>query len=351
MNPFYLSLLKLTVLSFFSFIIFLYYLSDFLQSSSKKYDPIQKIHKGFVPPIGGFLIISSFFIYMYLWKPSSFILDAHILIPALFIFFIAFLEDFYLNIKPSIRFLVIFIGSLLYVLNAEKLPTIDIILINNFFNQFQFIEIIFYALGLTALANGVNMVDGMNGLAGMVLLSIILGICSLLLINDIFTPNYNSELISLGLLICIFLIFNFPFGKVFLGDSGAYTIGWITGVMIIEIFSLNTIPSWGAVLLISYPILEVIFSTIRKLVQKKNPLKPDLDHIHLKLYYKLKGKDNRSNEFNSFTTLCLMPLWFLPSTMIVWVHFYSHLSWIALIIIIFIYFYFYLVTPKANISN
>lgn len=351
MNLFYLSLLKLSFLAFLSFVIFLYFLTNFFQLYSKKYDAIQKIHKGFVPPIGGFLIISSFFIYMYLWKPSSFILDVHILIPALFIFFIAFLEDFYLNIKPSMRFIVIFIASLLYVLNAAKLPTIDIILIDNFFNQFPFIEIIFYALGLTALANGINMVDGMNGLAGMVLLSIIIGISSLLLINDLFKPNYNSELISLGLLVCIFLIFNFPFGKVFLGDSGAYTIGWVLGVMIIEIFSINTLPSWGAVLLISYPIFEVIFSTVRKLVQKKSPLNPDLEHIHLKLYYLLKGRNDRSNKFNSFTTLCLMPLWFLPSTMIVWVHFYSHLSWLGIILMIFIYLYFYLVIPKVNISN
>ena len=350
MTIFYQSLLILFIISFLSFYISIHF-SNYLKLISKKYDAIQKIHEDFVPPIGGFLIITLFFLFMYLFKPSSFILKNTIIFPALLIFVLAFLDDMFMDIKPILRFINIFICSLIYISFNNSLPIIDIVFINDIFTQYPLIEILFYTLGLTTLANGSNMIDGMNGLAGMVLLSMIIGLSSLLLINDIFKPNYNSELISLGLLITVFLLFNFPFGKIFLGDSGAYTIGWIVGIILMEVFSSNKIPTWTAVLIISYPVIEVIFSTLRKLIQKKNPLYPDLDHIHLKLFYLLKGKTKRENKFNSFTTLCLMPLWFLPSTMVVWVHFYSHLSWLAILIMISIYIYFYLAIPKVDIVD
>ena len=92
--------------------------------------------------------------------------------------------------------------------------------------------------------------------------------------------------------------------------------------------------------------MEVIFSTIRKFYQKKNPMYPDIEHLHLKLYFTLKGPIERSKEFNSFTTLTLMPIWFTPSVMIVWTSFYSHLAILGLIVMTTIYLYYYLVVPS-----
>jgi len=154
----------------------------------------------------------------------------------------------------------------------------------------------------------------------------------------------------LALLLIIFLFFNFPFGKIFLGDAGAYWIGWILGVMVIYLYSNNDLNTWGAILIIFYPLFEVIFSTLRKFIQNKNPLLPDEQHLHLKLYYTIKGPSERSQQFNSFTTLCLMPLWFLPSLMIIWTYFYSHLSFIAIGVMSLIYIYFYLVIPEKKLN-
>jgi len=342
----------LIYLPFILLSLFLNYLvirfKDFFSRVGNEIDTIQRIHHEYVPPLGGVIIFLVFYLYLKAFNSNSFFLHLSIFLPGLLIIVVSVIEDLFAIIKPSLRFITIFFSSFIFVyFYQEQLPILDISYISIFFNKFVWIEILFYSLGLTALANGFNMIDGVNGLAGFNGLSILIGIASVLLINNQF-DLLSEEIIMLALLLIIFLFFNFPFGKIFLGDAGAYWIGWILGVMVIYLYSNNDLNTWGAILIIFYPLFEVIFSTLRKFIQNKNPLLPDKQHLHLKLYYTIKGPVERSQQFNSFTTLCLMPLWFLPSLMIIWTYFYSHLSFIAIGVMSLIYIYFYLVIPKKN---
>ena len=332
--------------------VFLNYLvirfKDFFSRVGNEIDTVQRIHHQYVPPLGGVIIFMIFYLYLKTFNSNSFFLHLSVFLPGLLIIIVSVIEDLFANIKPSLRFITIFFSSFIFVyFYQEQLPILDISFIKIVFNKFVWIEILFYSLGLTALANGFNMIDGMNGLAGFNGLSILIGIASVLLINNQF-DLLSEEITMLIILLVIFLFFNFPFGKIFLGDSGAYWIGWILGVMVIYLYSNNDFNTWGAVLLIFYPLFEVIFSTLRKFIQYKNPLLPDEQHLHLKLYYTIKGPARRSQQFNSFTTLCLMPLWFLPNLMIIWTFFYSHLSIIAIGLMSLIYIYFYYVIPEKN---
>ena len=344
----------LIYLPFILLSLFLNYLvirfKDFFSRVGNDIDTIQRIHDQYVPPLGGVIIFIIFYLYLKMFVSNSFFLHLSIFLPGLLIMIVSVIEDLFAIIKPSLRFITIFFSSFIFVyFYQEQLPILDISYISIFFNKFVWIEILFYSLGLTALANGFNMIDGVNGLAGFNGLSIIIGIASVLLINNQF-DLLSKEIIMLVILLIIFLFFNFPFGKIFLGDAGAYWIGWILGVMVIYLYSNNDLNTWGAVLIIFYPLFEVIFSTLRKFIQNKNPLLPDEQHLHLKLYYTIKGPVERSQQFNSFTTLCLMPLWFLPSLMIIWTYFYSHLSFIAIGVMSLIYIYFYLVIPKKKLN-
>lgn len=322
-----------------------------IENLSSKYNPIQKIHNEYVPPIGGLVIFLSFNIYLFLFYRQSILLEIFILIPSILIFIVSFKEDLHSNVSPLIRFFTIFFASIVFTyFFYEQLPNIDINFINNFFESFPFIEILFYSLCLTALSNGFNMIDGMNGLAGLTAISIVIGLITLLFITNQLMLLGN-ELSSLLILILVFLFFNFPFGKIFLGDSGAYWLGWILGVIILIIYSNDDLNTWGAALLVFYPTTEVIFSTIRKSISNKNPFKPDLNHLHLKLYFTLKGPISRSKRFNSFTTLTLMPLWFTPCTMILWTQFYSHLTILGLFFMIVVYLYFFYLIPNDKYHN
>ena len=118
--------------------------------------------------------------------------------------------------------------------------------------------------------------------------------------------NQNLEfsilLISQIIVLLSFLLFNFPSAKIFLGDSGAYIMGALTGLNTIITNNLNpSISSFFFCILLFYLFFEVFFSFLRKLIQKKSPIHPDNQHLHMLSFYKISniyGK-NRGNYLNA----------------------------------------------------
>ena len=143
------------------------------------------------------------------------------------------------------------------------------------------------------IINGANLIDGFNGLLGLHSL-IIFSI--LLLIN--FTNN-NIEvsyiLFSIILSILIFLIFNFPKAKMFLGDSGAYLIGALVALSIIKTNAINpSISPFFFCILLFYLFFEVFFSFFRKIFYaRQSPLLPDNKHLHMN-FFKYLSKNSKS---------------------------------------------------------
>lgn len=340
---------KLFYLFFFSMVLYsiIFIFKNYLSKLYPNYNPVQKIHREYVPPFGGIVIFTVFFTYIYFFLPNSILLEWYILFPSLLIAFVGLIEDLFGRATVTLRFFSILISSFIFVYVTENLPVIEIIFIGPVINDNNLIKIIFFSIALTALSNGTNMIDGMNGLCGFTLLSIVFGLLGLNYLNSNLNL-LNEELIVLAVLIIIFLFLNFPYGKIFLGDMGAYWLGWIQGVIIIIIFSNSNHNTWTAALLVFYPIMEVIFSTIRKLFIGKNPLNPDSNHLHLKIFKTLKGPQSRRGGFNSFTTLCLMPFWSLPLLAVIWVHYFSHLAILFILLFSFIYIVFYIIMPNHD---
>ena len=316
-----------------------------------KYIAVQKAHDGFIPRVGG-LILALFF---YLWlifdnKTNTFFFDKTILIPALSILIIGGIEDFYNNKVPAyFRFLVIFFGAFYFSYNADSLPLLEIWFIGKIINENLWLQILFYSICITALCNGLNMIDGMHGLLSLNSLSILFSIVILLQISSI-KITYLSEIFFLISMLIVFILFNFPFGKIFFGDGGAYWIGWILSTTIIDIFSNPSLNTWGAVLILSYPIIEVVFSTVRKSIKRYSPLKADRLHLHLKLFDLISRniEKKHKNLFNSLTTLILMPLWIAPLIYIPWVNYHSYFALFFTFITSSIYFYLYIIIPKTK---
>jgi len=188
--------------------------------------------------------------------------------------------------------------TLIYILPIKILnidiPFLIYLMSNHIFSS------IFVLLCFLFVINGANLIDGFNGL-----LSI-----NLIIINIILTyinmNNGNLELsiliISQIIILLSFLLFNFPNAKIFLGDSGAYTMGALVGLNTIITNNLNPeISSFFFCTLLFYLFFEVFFSFLRKLLQKKSPIYPDDKHLHMLSFYKISniyGK-NRGNYLNS----------------------------------------------------
>ena len=154
----------------------------------------------------------------------------------------------------------------------------------------------FICLCFLFIINGSNLIDGFNGL---------LGIHSLIIFIILFIINLNNTsndfsyfLFCLCFIILIFLKFNFPQAKIFLGDSGAYIIGTLIAISVVKTSILNSsIHPFFFCVLLFYLFFEVFFSFLRKIFfSKQNPLFPDSKHLHMSLYkILLKKNENKLN--------------------------------------------------------
>jgi len=91
--------------------------------------------------------------------------------------------------------------------------------------------------------------------------------------------------------ICGFFVWNYPRGLIFLGDGGAYLIGFwisITGILLVE--RNPQVSPWFVLLVNAYPIFETVFSVYRKLNQGKNPSVADGLHMHQLIYKRITSR-------------------------------------------------------------
>jgi UDP-N-acetylmuramyl pentapeptide phosphotransferase/UDP-N-acetylglucosamine-1-phosphate transferase len=329
-----------------NFFLFKNYNLLFLKKTKdSEFNKPQAFHFISTPRIGGFLIfvfVTAFLIIFYNKNLFSF----KVIILGSFFFSLGFLGDLNINIKPELRlfFMLIISFFLIYFLDI-KILNAQLSILNNLINSHKIISSIFVCLALLFVINGCNFIDGFNGLL-IIHSIIILGI--LYFINS---QNSNDDHIKYFILFSIIvcfsvLFFNFPKARIFLGDSGAYFLGSIISLVIIELSNLNKIisPFFFACILF-YIFFEVFFSFFRKIFFfGSSPLKPDKKHLHMlffKLIFSRVKKIETANYLtglliNFFYFLLIFPLLFFYKDKI----FCQIYFLILLIIYLFSYLYF-----------
>ena len=313
----------------------------FLFLNSSKTNQIQDIHLGFVSRLGGSVIFlcSVFYLFFNFPKYQIFLLFSFLIVlPAL-------IEDLGIIIKPSIRLLLILSGSFLIIINFDQLPQFEFGYLNLIFNNHIF-QIIFFTLAMTTVINGQNIIDGTNGLSALTSMTIFASLwyTGFILKDD----GLMSISFCVIILLISFLIFNYPYGKIFLGDMGSYFLGLLAAYLTIQTFANNPeLPSWSAVIILFYPTLEVVFSYFRKLANRKSPFMPDNKHLHLKIFYLLSKNNPQRKLYNALVTPFLSIIWLTPLTLLPLSFNMPHLSMIVLITLIIIYLFFYYAIPSS----
>ena len=216
----------------------------------------------------------------------------YIVLASLPVFLIGFYEDMKSNTSHRMRLMVIGIGAIMgiflmdstiYNLGICKLPF--------------WIAIPFTVFAIVGVTNAINIIDGFNGLAS--------GISIIALSFFAFTSYIHGDLliftISLFVISAIigFFIWNFPKGKIFLGDSGAYFIGFV--LALISIFLVNRNPQispWFPFILLMYPIFEVLFSIYRRKFKRGfSSFEPDAMHLHTLIYRRITKKNYKTSVY------------------------------------------------------
>lgn len=205
------------------------------KSLINRYDEIQKIHHGQTSRLGGFCIFIALFIG---FMNQPFFFEKQMIYSLFFCFLpillITIFEDMYIHTKPLYRMLAMALASFLLLFTTlHSLPELSLPIIGPLLNE-TYILTIFYAIALIGLMNGMNFIDGANGLLTMTLLSSFFGLGLIAYcIND---HEFLLIILFFSIPLFIFLLFNYPWGKIFMGDVGAYWFGWVAGTINISFF-------------------------------------------------------------------------------------------------------------------
>jgi len=330
-----MNVLWIAILFFVLFFLFKFLgkKTTLLNMNTIKYSGDQRVHEGEVARVGGLLIYIILILFSFFSSNPSLSQPLQlILLSVLPMMIVTVKEDLFHNVGFKTRLIALIISSfLLLSLVVDSFPVVNHIpLISNLFNNPLF-SFCFFTLCLVALANGCNFIDGMNGLLGFYMLGGLMSCLQLTyIVNDQFLAQY---ILVYAILMILFLLLNFPMGKIFMGDSGAYLMALLTGVWVIIFFSIHDyISSWNAGLILFYPIIEVAYSFTRKLLQKKSPFYPDREHLHLKVFDILNTTLNKPRLANNLTTIFLAVFWLTPPLILPWV--YDSQLWIVITLVI-----------------
>lgn len=143
---------------------------------------------------------------------------------------------------------------------------------------------------LVGVANAVNLIDGMDGLAAGVSAISALTIWSVALGESINRPYAALMAAVVAGALFGFLRWNFNPARIFLGDSGAYLAGFILGAIsitgVIKGVAAATVivPTVLLVgLILFFPLLDTSWAVIRRMAAGRSIFSPDAGHIHHRL--------------------------------------------------------------------
>ena len=144
--------------------------------------------------------------------------------------------------------------------------------------------IAFFAV--TGLPHAFNIIDGYNGLAGMVALIVCLALAHVAL--QVGDRALAALLVSSAAATGGFLVWNYPRGMLFAGDGGAYVWGVVIAMASVSLVQRNTdVSPWFPMLLLIYPVWETVFSIYRKTVRGGSPGVADALHFHQLIYRRI----------------------------------------------------------------
>ena len=249
----------------------------------------RKIHDQFTPSMGGIAILSSFFFTLAIWgMVDGRINDIWFILAGLGIVFLVGLSDDIVDLRAYYKLVGQIIAAFIVVNFGQ-------VRIESFYGFLgvgllpEYFSFILSIVVLLAASNAFNLIDGIDGLAGMV------SSIALLFLGLWFGWNGldSYSLISFALLgaTLSFLIFNWQPAKIFMGDTGALTLGFAIGALVMVFFKSNesvspeffgkfNSPFTMGVALMIYPLFDTVRVFVRRIVNGNHPMKADKGHIH-----------------------------------------------------------------------
>lgn len=245
---------------------------------------IQKVHVRPTPRIGGAALLGGFAVAVPFLHGGTFQLALLVLATGIFAYGAGFVEDITKQMSPRLRLaMALLSGAIFAAASGAVLPLALSLTPAGAPAWMEWamlgLSVVGITVGLAGATNALNLIDGFHGLASgsMIIMSTTIGILaylegdlSLAVVAFIFSTSV------LG-----FMFVNYPQGKIFLGDGGAYLGGFVLGALAILLAARNDISIFVSILILAHPLYETLFSIVRKSRRKgASPTQPDSLHLH-----------------------------------------------------------------------
>jgi len=252
----------------------------------------RKIHKGFVPSMGGIAIFMGFLFSSLVWIPLSELAPFRYFCGAAVLIFLTGLRDDLAPLSPR--------GKLIMQLLATTMVVWSGIRITSFYGFLGIGELpvlVSYLLSIfviIAVTNAFNLIDGLDGLAGLIgLIAFTLLAGWFLLVRDGQNHAWAMALLLIGFIggTVAFLCYNWHPASIFMGDTGSLLLGFVLSASCIKFLQINGDPNFVSLYKINAPISMAIaiaiipvFDTGRifllRISQGRSPFSPDKLHVH-----------------------------------------------------------------------
>lgn len=196
-------------------------------------------------------------------------------------------EDITQRVTPSQRMLAVILAAAVALwLVGTEIVRIDVAPLDALLT-IGGLSIALTLFAVAGVANSINIIDGFNGLASMCAAIMLASIAYVAyLVGD--TLVLTCALAGLGAAVGFF-VWNYPLGLIFLGDGGAYLLGfWIAELGILLVQRNEEVSPIFPLLLCAYPMFETLFSMYRRRILRGRPMgQPDASHLHSLIYRRL----------------------------------------------------------------
>lgn len=241
---------------------------------------VQKFHFDPTPRVGGIAIyVATAVAWLLLSGQAEHKILSTVLLAGMPALFIGLIEDVTKRVRVRTRLLVTMAsGGLAALLTGIGLTRVDVAVADMLLAYWP-AAVVFTAFAVGGVANAVNIIDGFHGLAsGTVILS---SLALAAIAHSVGDPALATVAIVLATAMTGFWLVNFPWGKLFLGDGGAYFSGFALAWLSVELLARNaSVSPWASVLLCGYPTIEVLYSVIRRRKMRQSPGLADRHHLH-----------------------------------------------------------------------
>jgi UDP-N-acetylmuramyl pentapeptide phosphotransferase/UDP-N-acetylglucosamine-1-phosphate transferase len=243
----------------------------------------QKIHHNPVPRVGGIgvmlgLLAGVLVGYVYGGHTWQYVIK--LLACAVPVFAAGLIEDLTKRVSVKARLLASFAsgGLAVWLLDATLIrldtPILDELM------AWGPVALLFTCFAVAGMTNAINIIDGLNGLAAGTVALMLAGLAG---IAWQFGDLLVMKLCLWGIAAMVgFMLLNYPFGRIFLGDGGAYLAGfWLAECAVLLLHRNPGVSTWAVLLAVMYPAWETMYSMYRRhFKQKTSSGAPDSVHFH-----------------------------------------------------------------------